>query len=224
MHNFFFIFFCQELLFCWNCNILLKQWFKNFLRKVPEHQEYWQSAKNMFIQEQPTARHWRAVLLLVWYLCCTEASIQPLYKGLCSCTYSKCHPNLLCKIILRKVWESQRTNANREVCRHNPRAAFNCSICLVRCLLRGSFSPELSDLFLCSCACRKVPCSWPGHLGTDRQGCVLLGLLGYTWGHSSCFLWADRRHALVFIVNKKSVWLEINRLNLADEKWGLIGD
>lgn len=220
---FFIIIFFQELQFCWNQNILSKEWFKKFLRKVLQHQEYWQSATNTFTQEQLTAMHWGWVLLLVWYLCCTEASIRPLYKGLCCCTYPKCHPNLLCKIILRKVWESQKTNANRELCRHNPRAAFDCSICIVRCLLWASFSPKLSDLFLCSYAWNKIPAPDVGIWAQRKQRCVLMGLLGYTWGHSYCFLWADRRNAFVFTVNK-SVWLEINMLNLADEKWGLIGD
>lgn len=156
MHLFFFLF------LSWITILLkLKHFVETMIKKLSEEGAWASgiltSAKNMFIQDQLTARHWRWVLLLVWYLCCTEASIRPLYEGLCSCTYSKCHPNLLCKIILRKVWESQKTNANRELCRHNPRAAFDCSICLVRCLLRASSSLELSDLLLCSYACNKLP-------------------------------------------------------------------
>lgn len=197
-------FFSQELLFCWNWNILLKQGFKNFFRKVPEHQGYWKSTKNMFTQEHLTARHWRWVLLLVWYLCCREGSLQPLYKGLCICTYPECHPNLLCKIILRKVWESQKTNAKRELCRHNPRAAFDWSICIVRCLLWASLSPKLSDLLLCSYACKKMPCSCSrcGHLGTAQAEMCADGAAGVRMG-PQLLLPLSRQEACLCLYSKQ---------------------
>lgn len=198
MHHFFW----SELLFCWSWNILWKQWFKNFLKKVPQRQEYRRRAKNMFTQDQLTARCWGWVLLFAWYLCYTEASVKPLYKGLCSCIYPKCHPNLLCKIILRKVWESQKTNANRELCRHNPRAALDCSICIVRCLLWASFSLKLSDLLVCSYACNKMPCSWRGHLGTAQSEMCANGAAGVHVG-PQLLLPLSRQEACLCLYSKQ---------------------
>lgn len=152
----------------------------------------------MFTQEQLIACHWGWVLLLVSCLCCTEASIQLPYKGVCSYTYLKCYPNLLCKIILRKVWKSEKTNVNRKLCRHDPRAAFNHSICIVM-LLWASFSLKLSHLLVCSYACNKMLCSLGGHVdsaelcvnaaavcwaGADSQPAIL----GHNWGpHLTAF-------------------------------------